>query len=567
MDYKMLNHNVYSKDNLACMLLSEGKIINGDLEKVLEIKKQQNKKLIEILVEFNYISEKDLINFISEKMNIDKVDLSEINISDSIIEKVPKEIAKKYNLIPFKEDDQNIYIATDDPTDLIAIDDIRFIVYKNVKACISTKREVNLAIEKYYNKKNSDKALADLKQEYGEEFVEKKDSTSSNNVDDAPTVRLANSILTQAIDVKASDIHIEPFENEVLVRYRIDGVIKDIMTLPKNIYAAVSTRIKIISEMDIAEKRIPQDGRIEMKVASVPYDFRVSTLPTVFGEKIVMRILDRSGSLVSRDKLGFTEHEEKIIDKVLGMPHGILLVTGPTGSGKTTTLYSFLSEMNTPDKNIITIEDPAEYRLHRINQVQVNPKAGLTFAAGLRSMLRQDPDIIMIGEIRDEETAQIAVKASITGHFVLSTLHTNDAPSTITRLIDMGLQSYLVADALVGVIAQRLIRKVCSECKESYIAQDWEMEALGTDKPITLYKGIGCSKCNNTGYKGRIAIHEVMYIDKNVRAAIEANKGVEEIREAALKSGMVTLFENCKELVEKGGTTVKEMVKVVYARD
>ena len=385
-------------------------------------------------------------------------------------------------------------------------------------------------------------------------------------MENAPTVRLVNSILTTAIEMKASDIHIEPFEHYVLVRYRLDGSLVEKMNFPQKIYDSVSTRFKIMGEMNIAEKRIPQDGRIEMLLNGANYDFRVSSLPTVFGEKIVIRILDRTASIIDRKDMGFSAKDNSKLDDILKMPNGILLVTGPTGSGKTTTLYGFLNEMNTPDKNIITIEDPVEYMLERINQVQVNVKAGLTFASGLRSMLRQDPDVIMLGEIRDEETVQIAVRASITGHFVLSTLHTNDAPSTITRLLDMGIQPYLAADAIVGIIAQRLVRRLCPHCKAEKQTSDYDMKVLGLDQPITIWEPVGCERCNGLGYKGRRAVHEVMKVGEKLKVAIENQETNEVIRKVAIEEGMDSLYVNCKHLVLKGETSIDELVRTVHAR-
>lgn len=389
----------------------------------------------------------------------------------------------------------------------------------------------------------------------------------TDDVQAAPAVRLTNSIINQAIATNASDIHIEPFENYVAVRYRVDGVLFESNRIPQSLYSAVSTRIKIMAGMNIAEKRLPQDGRIELETKGRSYDFRVSSLPTVFGEKIVIRVLDRTSFDFTRDKLGFTDSENEIIDKIIRMPYGIVLLTGPTGSGKTTTLYAMLSEVNTPDKNIVTIEDPVEYMLEGINQVQVNTKAGLTFAAGLRSILRQDPDIIMIGEIRDEETAQIAVRAAITGHLVLSTLHTNDAPGAITRLVDMGVEPYLAADAIVAVIAQRLVRKLCPNCRAPYKAEDNDKMILNLDKPVQLYRAVGCPACQNSGYRGRTAIHEVMMVGREHRNIIARGGSAEEIREVAVRQGMVDLYESCRRLVLDGVTTIQEMVRTVYARD
>lgn len=563
----MINVLSWSSNNeksIGEMLVDSGKITKKQLEEVLNMQRQQDKRLEEILTELNYVSENELIDFLSEKLYICKVDLSEIIIEGEVARSIPKEIAEKYKAIPFREENGSILVAMSDPTNLIAIDDIRFITQKNVQTYIAKHRDIDKAINTYYGEQARYNALEELKEEFRLDVDENFNKEMMDDVENAPTVRLTNSILTQAIDMKASDIHIEPFENTVYVRYRVDGTLNDNMTIPKNLYSAVSTRLKIIAGMDIAEKRIPQDGRIELKFNSKPYDFRVSSLPTVFGEKIVMRILDRTGSIMTRGKLGFTDEENKMLDKILRKPNGIILVTGPTGSGKTTTLYSFLDEMNTSDINITTIEDPVEYMLPRINQVQVNSKAGMTFAAGLRSMLRQDPDVIMIGEIRDEETADIAVRASITGHLVISTLHTNDAPSSITRLLDMGIEPYLAADAVVAIIAQRLIRRLCPKCKELALTAEWENELLGFKESQTVYKAKGCNECSNTGYKGRIAVHEVLLMNNEIKKVIERSEGMEKIKQASIKSGMTTLYENCKEIILKGETTVSEMVKTIH---
>ncbi|WP_246637586.1 GspE/PulE family protein [Crassaminicella profunda] len=555
------------RQRLGELLIQKGKLSKEELDEALYIQVREGKKIGQILVEKQYVTVEDILDALSIQLNIEKVNLSQVQISDKILKNIPIEIAQKYDLIPFDEQDGSIYVAMSDPDNLLAVDDVRLITGKNVKKFIASGNDIKSAIERSYKKISGDQALEDLKKEYGIDIGKEEVVVSNAEVDNAPAVRLANSILSQAIEMKASDIHIEPFEEEVLVRYRIDGALMEHMVLPQSIYDAVSTRFKIIGSMDIAEKRIPQDGRIAMEFNGKDYDFRVSSLPTVYGEKIVMRILDKNAALVERAKLGFTDYENKLISRILKMPNGILLVTGPTGSGKTTTLYSFLSEMNTPDKNIITIEDPVEYMLNRINQVQVNSKAGLTFAAGLRSMLRQDPDVIMLGEIRDEETAQIAVRASITGHFVLSTLHTNDAPSSITRLIDMGIESYLAADAVVGIIAQRLVRRLCPHCKESYTPDEGEKELLKEYGVSTLYRAKGCKECNDTGYAGRRGIHEVLMMDIDLRNAIETGKTSDEIREIAIRGGMMTLFENCKTLVLEGETTTNELVKTVHGKD
>lgn len=547
--------------------MSAGKLSLAQLNKALEIQMRTKRRLGEVLIKEGIISESEIIDTLSQQLSIKRVEIDSIYVDPEVARSIPKEVAKKHNLIPVNMQDDKLIVAMSDPLNVFAIDDICFITRKKVEPVIASKSSIDKAIEFYYGKQATDKAIEDLKKEYDINLDAKIDAAVSDDVQSAPAVRLTNSIIHQAISIRASDIHIEPFENNVAVRYRVDGVLSESARIPQNLYSAVSTRIKIMAGMNIAEKRIPQDGRIEMELNSKSYDFRVSSLPTVFGEKIVIRILDRTVFVFNRQMLGFTAHENALMDKIVKMPYGIVLLTGPTGSGKSTTLYALLSEVNQPDKNIVTVEDPVEYMMEGINQVQVNAKAGLTFAAGLRSILRQDPDIIMIGEIRDEETAQIAVRAAITGHLVFSTLHTNDAPGAIMRLVDMGVEPYLVADAVVGVIAQRLVRRVCQSCRKEYTSDENEMRLLNVDKPVRLYRADGCPTCHNTGYKGRTAIHEVMQIEKEHRILIEKESNAEQLRDTAMKMGMVNLFDSCKGLVLKGETTMQEMVKTVYARD
>lgn len=547
--------------------MSAGKLTVAQLNAALEVQSRTKKRIGAVLIDEGILSESEIIDTLSQQLSIKRIDIDNTYVEPEIARSIPKEVAKKHNLIPVNLQDGKLIVAMSDPLNVFAIDDVCFITQKKVEPVIATKSSIEKAIEFYFGKQATDKAIEDLKKEYGISAETKIDAGETDDVQSAPAVRLSNSIINQAINMSASDIHIEPYESYVSVRYRVDGVLFESNRIPENLYSAVSTRIKIMSGMNIAEKRVPQDGRIEMSMNGKSFDFRVSSLPTVFGEKIVIRVLDRTTFNYNREKLGFTAVENELMDKIIHMPYGIVLLTGPTGSGKTTTLYTMLNEVNTPDKNIVTVEDPVEYMLEGINQVQVNNKAGLTFAAGLRSILRQDPDIIMIGEIRDEETAQIAVRAAITGHLVLSTLHTNDAPGAMTRLVDMGIEPYLAADAVVGVIAQRLVRRLCASCRTSYISDENEMKLLNIDKPARLYKAEGCPTCHGSGYKGRTAIHEVMLIGREMRRIIEQKGNAEELRETAVKEGMVNLFENCRSLVLKGETTIQEMVKTVYARD
>jgi len=557
------------RKRLGDMLVEAGKISLAQLNRALETQRKTKRRLGEVLIDQGLLTEDEIADALAQQLSLERIDLEKTFVEQDIARSIPKEVALKYTAIPIYMRDDKLVVAMSDPLNMFAIDDICFITQKKIQPAVATKQQILKAIEIYYTKQDTDQAIEELKREFTD-FTEGSQKTEMDLTDDvqaAPAVRLTNSIINQAIATNASDIHIEPFENYVAVRYRVDGVLFESNRIPQNLYSAVSTRIKIMAGMNIAEKRLPQDGRIELETKGRSYDFRVSSLPTVFGEKIVIRVLDRTTFDYTRDKLGFTERENEMLDKIIRMPYGIVLLTGPTGSGKTTTLYSLLSEVNTPDKNIVTIEDPVEYMLEGINQVQVNTKAGLTFAAGLRSILRQDPDIIMIGEIRDEETAQIAVRAAITGHLVLSTLHTNDAPGAITRLVDMGVEPYLAADAIVAVIAQRLVRKLCPNCKAPYKAEDNDKMILNLDKPVQLYRAVGCPACQNSGYRGRTAIHEVMMVGREHRNIIARGGSAEEIREVAVRQGMVDLYESCRRLVLDGVTTIQEMVRTVYARD
>ena len=557
------------RKRLGDILLEAGKISLAQLNRALETQRKTKRRLGEVLIDQGLLTEDEIADVLAQQLSLERIDLEKTFVEQDMARSIPKEVALKYTAIPIFMRDGKLVVAMNDPLNMLAIDDICFITQKKIQPAVATKKQIEKAIEIYYSKQDADQAIEELKREFTAS-VEESQRTGmelSDDVQAAPAVRLTNSIINQAIATNASDIHIEPFEHHVAVRYRVDGVLFESNRIPQNLYSAVSTRIKIMAGMNIAEKRLPQDGRIELEVKGRSYDFRVSSLPTVFGEKIVIRVLDRTTFDYTRDKLGFTERENEMMDRIIRMPYGIVLLTGPTGSGKTTTLYSLLSEVNTPDKNIVTIEDPVEYMLPGINQVQVNPKAGLTFAAGLRSILRQDPDIIMIGEIRDEETAQIAVRAAITGHLVLSTLHTNDAPGAITRLVDMGVEPYLAADAIVAVIAQRLVRKLCPNCREPYTAEGNEMMILNLDKPVRLYRAVGCPACQNSGYRGRTAIHEVMMVGREHRNIIARGGSAEEIREVSISQGMVDLYESCRRLVLDGVTSIQEMVRTVYARD
>lgn len=552
------------RKRLGDLLVESGLITEEKLKEALRIQKNTGKKLGEVLTEEGIISEGQIIEVLEFQLGIPHMDLEKHYIDPEIPRLINENLARRYLLIPVKKEKNRLIVAMTDPLNIFALDDVKIATGFNVESVISTKQNILNAIDEYYGKQNAEKAIEDFKKQYDVEDISDFDDELLDEINNAPVVRLVNSIIKQAVKSSASDIHIEPFEDALRVRFRIDGDLQEIMNPSKSTHSAIVTRIKIMGKMNIAEKRLPQDGRIEIVIDNKEIDLRISVLPTVYGEKIVIRLLDRSNFLMSRNDLGFTKENAELFESIIKNPNGIILVTGPTGSGKTTTLYTILRELNKINKNIITVEDPVEYRLTGVNQVPVNVKAGLTFANALRSILRQDPDTIMIGEIRDSETAQIAVRAAITGHLVLSTMHTNDTASTVARLTDMGIEPYLVSSSMVGVVAQRLARKICTYCKERYIPTTSEKNILNIEEDIVLYRGKGCSYCNSTGYKGRTAIHEVMPVVKEIRMKIDKRESADTIREIARDNGTISLYENCRELVLKGITTIDEMLKVTY---
>ncbi len=550
---------------LGELLLYSGKITKEQLNDALEKQKEDGRKLGEILVEEGYITNNDIIEVLEFQLGIPHVDLDKYTINPDIVSTIPENIARRHELIAIDKKGDYLIVAMADPLNIFAIDDIKMFTKLEIQPVIASKEIILKNIDKFYIKESTEKMLKEFKNSYEFDNKDKIEEDELLEIASAPIVKLINSIIQQAVDMRASDIHIEPYAKDIRVRFRIDGDLHEIMKLSSFSLSAIVTRIKIMGKMNIAEKRVPQDGRAETKINGEEIDVRISTIPTVYGEKIVLRLLERSNFMFSKEKLGFNERNLKVFDKILSQPYGILLVTGPTGSGKTTTLYATLKELNKIEKNIVTIEDPVEYKLEGINQIQVNPKAGLTFASGLRSILRQDPDIIMVGEIRDSETAEIAVRAAITGHLVLSTLHTNDCASSIIRLVDMGIEPYLVSSAVIGVVSQRLVKELCPNCKIPYKASYSEKSLLGLDKDkeITLYNPKGCNKCNN-GYKGRRAVHEVMVVNENIRRLIDNGASVEDLKIAAKKQGMITLLEDAVNLALNGHTTVEEVLKAGY---
>ena len=554
-----------SKLKLGELLVYAGKITESQLEEVLGIQKKTGKKIGEILVDERYVKEDDIIEVLEFQLGIPHVDLDKYQINPSVATIIPENIVRRYELIAIDKRDNLLIIAMVDPLNIFALDDVKLFVKSQIQPVISTREKLLKAIDKFYSGEVTKKVLEEFEESYLPINTDNIEDSELIEVTSAPIVKLLNSIIEQAVRERASDIHIEPYAEDIRVRFRIDGDLREIMTLSRTSHSAIITRIKIIGKMNIAEKRIPQDGRVESKYAGREIDMRISTLPTVYGEKTVIRLLDRSNFMFSKESLGFNQKDLSTINKVMSQPYGMILVTGPTGSGKTTTLYALLQELNQIEKNIITIEDPVEYKLKGINQVQVNAKAGLTFASGLRSVLRQDPDIVMVGEIRDGETAEIAVRAAITGHLVLSTLHTNDSPSTVARLIDMGIEPYLVSSAVIGVISQRLIKLLCPKCKQAYEADYSVKKILGIneEEKLILYKAVGCSSCNS-GYKGRTAVHELMPISEDVRRLIDKGANIDELRKKATEEGMTALLQSAAALAIKGDTSYDEVLRVGF---
>ncbi len=511
-----------AKKKLGELLVEVGLITEEQLKHAMEIQSKTGEKLGKVLIKQGYVTEEQILEALEFQLGIPHVDLQKYYIDPDVAKLIPEAVAKRYIIIPIKKDEDGILVAMADPLNIFAIDDVKIITKQNVKPLIASESSILKAIDRIYGREQAEKAVQDFKKEFQSETASELPNEILEEVQNAPAVRLVNSIIEQAIKSRASDIHIEPTEKDLRIRFRIDGQLTEAMRTIKSTHGPVVTRVKIMANMNIAERRLPQDGRFEFVSGGRNIDVRVSSLPTVFGEKLVLRLLDKENFIMTKEQLGFEEEDLMLFDKLIKRPNGIVLLTGPTGSGKTTTLYAMLKELNKPNINIITVEDPVEYSIEGINQVQVNEKAGLTFATALRSILRQDPDVIMIGEIRDTETAEIAIRSAITGHLVLSTLHTNDAAGAITRLIDMGIEPYLVSSAVVGVIAQRLARRICDNCKTSYKASDREKQLVGIeeDKDFTLYKGRGCAVCNKTGYRGRIPIYEIMTVTSDIKELI-----------------------------------------------
>uniref|UniRef100_C5D5I9 Type II secretion system protein E n=1 Tax=Geobacillus sp. (strain WCH70) TaxID=471223 RepID=C5D5I9_GEOSW len=545
------------RKRLGDLLVEAGLITEEQLEEALK-EKAPGQKLGDALLQRGYITEQQLIEVLEFQLGIPHVSLYRYPIDPKVTNLISKEFAKRHMVMPLKIEGERLLVAMADPMDFFVIDDLRLSTGFHIETAIASKDDILRAINKYYD---IDESVEDfLQMAPATETVEEERITE----EDSPIVWLVNQILQLAVEQRASDVHIDPQETKVLVRYRIDGILRTDRALPKHMQSMLTARIKILANMDITEHRIPQDGRIKMNIDFHPVDLRVSTLPTVYGEKIVMRILDLGAALNDIHKLGFNQLNLQRFIELIERPTGIVLITGPTGAGKSSTLYAALNHLNSEEVNIITIEDPVEYEIEGVNQIQVNPNVGLTFAQGLRSILRQDPNIIMVGEIRDRETAEVAIRASLTGHLVLSTLHTNDALSTITRLIDMGIEPFLVAASLAGVVSQRLVRRVCRDCQEEQEPTKREIEIFASRgmKIDKLVRGRGCPTCNMTGYKGRIAIHELLVMTDEMRRVILNKEPFSKLRELAIKNRMIFLIDDGLLKVKQGLTTLEEVLKV-----
>jgi len=567
--------NFVDRRKLGELLVETGLLTRDKLKDALESQKSTGRRLGQALIEMDIISEDEMAFALAMQLKVPFIDLRDYEIKHNVIESIPEEVCRKFYCIPIEREDSLLHVSMADPLDLNMMKEITFITGFNIQPAISTATQILDRLQKHYH---PEKSMADVTDELAREEMlefspEEEEIEPEEDMDklkDSPFVKMVDLIIRNAIKKGASDVHIEAMESQVRVRNRIDGVLQESIKLPKWTQPIIISRIKVLGGMDIAERRLPQDGRIKVKAKSFSADLRVSTLPTFYGEKAVIRILNKQNAFISLDDLGFGEENLNILRRFIRRPQGMILITGPTGSGKTSTLYAGLHEIRSDEANLITVEDPVEYELPGINQVQINEKVGLTFPFILRSILRQDPNVLMVGEIRDQETAEIALQASLTGHLVLSTLHTNDAASAVTRLVDIGIPPFMIASSLVGIVAQRLVRKICSDCKEEYVPNPELLSRLSMsqdDLPFKFYRGAGCPKCGTTGFKGRIAIEEIMIMGYKVRELIQSGANADTIREAAMATGMTTLGYSGLEKIRLGITTIEEVLRAVYQKE
>jgi len=563
----------FGKKKLGDILVEAGLISSAQLKDVLSMQKESGKKIGELLIDLGYLTSKSMIEVLEFQLGIPYVNLAVYPVEAQTVRAIPENMARKYEIVPIKFENNTLTVAVSDPTNDNALDDVRIYTGLEVQPVMADADQIKNLIARHFGSQRAIEAVEEFNKANSmsarSQVAAVIEAEAAQDVNESPAVKLINILIEQASQSGASDIHIEPQNRKVRIRFRIDGQLQDIMQPDIEILPAIVSRIKVVAGMNIAEKRIPQDGRITYKMGQKVIDMRISVLPAIFGEKVVIRLISKETFDIPKEKLGFLPENLATFGSILKNPHGIVLVTGPTGSGKTTTLYTALKELNQDNVNIVTVEDPVESTIEGITQVAVNNKAGLNFANALRSILRQDPDIILIGEIRDAETAEIAVRAAITGHLVLSTLHTNNASSSVARLIDMGIQPFLVSTSLVGILAQRLVRRICSNCKTSYTPSAEQIELFDTSNKddLIFYKGKGCEVCKGTGYKGRLAVHEVMKIGSELRQGIYNGESADKLNDIAIKSGMISLRENCKRLVLEGVTTFEEMVRVAFLQE
>ena len=554
---------------LGDLLISAGVIRPEQLNDALAIQKKTRERLGDVLINNGIITEQQLIEALQMQLGVDFVDLTAVSIPLELARFVPRSIAKKYCVVPVKLQKDELYVAMSDPLNFEAQEEVKSASHKQVVPMIATRRAVEQAIATLYGNEGTARAIEEMKREAGSNQADIVPVQMSKAVDngaaEAPTIRFVNSVIQRAITERASDIHLEPQEGEMVVRMRIDGVLRRVFTVPANLQATVIARLKIMGGMNIAERKIPQDGRAMVTAKDKEIDLRISSIPTIYGEKIVLRLLDKSSGHINRKTIGLEGEDEKKYDRLLKNSSGVILIVGPTGSGKSTTMCAMIQELCSEQTNIMTLEDPVEYNIPGANQCQINEKTGMTFAAGLRSILRQDPDVISVGEIRDGETASIAVRAAITGHLVISTLHTNDAVSTISRLVDIGVEPYMISSALRGVVSQRLVRKICPHCRKAYTPTEEEKRMVGIpeNEDVTFYKGEGCQECGRTGYRGRRGVFEILTLDAALRREVANNASSEELTKTALENGFVTMKDNCRRLVLEGVTTVAEAAKAI----
>ena len=549
------------------LLVAAGAITAGQLQQALEIQKQTKQRLGDVLIDNNFITEQQLIDALQMQLGVDFVDLTAVSIPLELAKYVPRAIAKKYCVVPVKLVKDELYVAMSDPLNFLAQEEIKASSHKRVVPMIATRRAVEQAISTLYGSEGTARAIEDMKREAGTEDIVPAQMAQStdDSATAAPTIRLVNSVIERAFNERASDIHLEPQSDEMVVRMRIDGLLRKILTIPTNLQNAVISRLKIMGGMNIAERKIPQDGRAMVRVKNHELDLRISSMPTVYGEKVVLRLLDRTQRAITKQMLGFEGTDLAHYDALLKNSSGVILLVGPTGSGKSTTMCAMLQELCRDETNIMTLEDPVEYNIGGVNQCQINEKTGMTFAAGLRAILRQDPDIIAVGEIRDGETAEIAIRSAITGHLVLSTLHTNDAVSAVDRLADIGVEPYLISSALRGVISQRLVRKICPHCKKAYRPEAQELALLGLpeDADVQFYRGEGCQECYHTGYHGRRGVFEILMMSGRLRRLVTDRAPYDDLFAAAKEAGFVTLRENCRELVLRGEISAAEAARAI----